>query len=484
MLVTANLIKTKFNNESEIVHKFTGVRSEVGDLSSNSSVEMKETGLIFSGNNDYYSSDLILGTMTDESAPAFFNDTTLGANHGMPCAITILSKNHNKTIKDVGAIYKDEEGIIFYLVKVLDKNFLVFASKDYSQNKYKFEFVKKVVGKLTYVENGKDTSSIVVENQQSGYLCRSNRYLKKELIAGKDGKEELVVLGKSGCDYAKISEEYLVINPASCVVEIAKNRPKNGYEGIIDIASYGKPLISYKNDYIVQKDGTIIIDFEIKRLDDINWQSQMGIMSQYKKDVYGGGIFRVIPKTKPLIDENGVYDLSTPYALKGKPFPSTKISLTKNFWQDENSPPDRVVDYFKDKNGNDKLCYACGYLPIFDCEISVRAKQVSSAFSIVSSRKVYPTVKDTEMDIVRGVGYKKYFEPVENGISIYSINYENKNYIYADLFKKGSCRYEIKGNIKLLEKSAQIEYRIEKNELIITSNIDGQGQFITFVEEV
>ena len=211
----------------------------------------------------------------------------------------------------------------------------------------------------------------------------------------------------------------------------------------------------------------------------------MGFMAQSKRDVYGGGVYRYMPKTKPLVDEDGVYDFTKPspiYPKSAKLLPK-KLNLTKEFWQDPNSPPDRVVDYLRDENGNDKLCFACGYLPIYDCEKSERAKNVKSAFTVVQTRKVYPNVKDGEFDSVKGVAYKKYFEPTKNGISIYSVNYQNKNYIYADLFKKGKCEYQIKGKITLYEKSDDILYQIKDGKLVVESLKEG-SLYATFIEEI
>ena len=486
MIVTNGVVKARFNEEVEIVHKFTNTMPEVGNLSANSPIEMIETGLVFSDNDDMFIPSVVLATCTDEAAPAMVNGTIIGANHGMPCAITILSENHNKTVKDVGAIYKDEQGVLFYLVKVLDDSRLVFVSEDKSQSECSYDFTLKITGNLTYVKNGKNTNLIVVENQQRGYLCRTNRYIKKDVLSCTNGKLEKAISSKGGCDYGVFSEEYLIIDPTSCVKELSEKRPKNGYSGIIDISNFGEPILKFKNDYIIQNDGTILVVFDHKKIKNCKWYNQMGIMSQTKRDVYGGGVYRIIPKTKPLTDEKGTYDFTKQvplYPLNSNALPK-RIELTSEFWQDKNSPPDRVVEYFKDEKGNDRLCYACGYLPLYDCEPNVRAKNTTSAFTVVASRKVYPVVKNGDIDSCKGVGYKKYFEPVENGISIYSINYENKNYIYADFCKSGKCEYEVKGKVTLFEKSSDISYEVIGNKLIINCLKDGTFNFATFIEEL
>ncbi|MBQ9781748.1 MAG: hypothetical protein IJW26_01025, partial [Clostridia bacterium] len=62
--------------------------------------------------------------------------------------------------------------------------------------------------------------------------------------------------------------------------------------------------------------------------------------------------------------------------------------------------------------------------------------------------------------------------------------YENKNYIYADFYKKGKCEYEIKGKVTLFEKSSDISYEIKGNKLIINCTKDGLGNYATFIEEI
>ena len=479
------LIKAKFNNEYFIAHKLIYTNCEIGDLSSNCPIEFSETGLINATSNDDYSNDIIFATCTDESTACMVNDTIVGGNHGMPCAINIICKNHNKTYKDIGAIYIDENSVPFVLVKVLNGDRLVFVHKNEDERAYSCDYVKKITGTLTYIKNGNDTKSITPLVQACGFLCRSNRYLNKQITAYKNGKEILFIGSAKDCDLVKINEEYLVINPVSCVNELVEKRPKDGYTHHVDIADFGKPMIESKVNYLVNNDGTIVIEFNYKKLSDCFWRTQMGLMCQTKRDVYGGGVYRYIPKTKPLITYDGVFDLTKPspiYPLTEKLLPK-RLDLTKEFWQDKNSPPDRVVEYIRDENGNDKLCFACGYLPIYDCEKSVRLKYAKSAFTVVDSRKIYPIAKDTDFDSVKGVGYKKYFEPTENGISIYSVNYQNKNYIYADFFKKGKCEYQIKGKITLYEKSDDILYQIKDGKLVVESLKEG-SLYATFIEEI
>ena len=180
------LIKAKFNNEYFIVHKLIYASCEIGDLSANCPVEFSETGLHNVNSSDDYS--ITLAKCTDEATPCMSTYTVLGGNHGMPCAINVIANNHNKTIKDVGAIYTDDDGVEFVLVKIVDESNLIFVHYNQNERIYKSDYIKEINVTLNYLENGNDTKSVTPLMQSCGFLCRSNRYLNKQITAYKNGQ--------------------------------------------------------------------------------------------------------------------------------------------------------------------------------------------------------------------------------------------------------------------------------------------------------
>ena len=211
---------------------------------------------------------------------------------------------------------------------------------------------------------------------------------------------------------------------------------------------------------------------------DVHFEKWMGVMYQEKLDVYNGGIWRYFPKVLPFACDEGTFDFSTPTAIVGKPFPKHK-ALTREYWQDNASPCERAVDYFKDINGRDKLAFACGYLPLFDGEPKKRDAHVQNVVALKFTRKHYPTFWDGDVQDVKGIGYKKYFKPQQNNASYYKVSAENKTFIYADIFAQNELKIPLQGKVRLMEKQGDIEYSVQENTLIL----HGNKGFASFVEE-
>ena len=123
------------------------------------------------------------------------------------------------------------------------------------------------------------------------------------------------------------------------------------------------------------------------------------------------------------------------------------------------------------------MAFVCGFLPVYDGEPEKRSKIVDRDIWIYHTRKVYPWFANTIDQPIKGVGYKKFFYPNENGC-VYSLPFEGKTYIYFDIFNNCELCYEIKGNVKPLE-TFGVEYSIENGKLIVKGN---KG-FATFIEE-
>ncbi len=475
------LVKTNFNKDYYLTHKFINVKEEVGDLSFNCPVDFKESGLVKKDSPDIFNTDIVFSVTNDEAVPPFINGTPIGANHGQPCAIQVYSEKHQKTIKDVGAVYKDESGIEFTLLKVLDDDLLVFVSQNVGEDDLNYKFIKKIEGKLNYCRNGNNKKSILINSQSVTQLYRAIKRKKCEVIAYTNQDSKRVVTGAE-CDYVDIIEEYDIINPATVCSLVEKNRPIGGYKYPLNLSNFGEPMFEYKIVYRIDESGEIVIYFNHKKIKDVDCNRMMGVMYQEKKDMYLGGVYRIIPKTLPFTESDITFDFSKPVALRGEPFPRS-FALVKEFWQDKNSPPDRVIDYFKDVFGNVKLGFACGFLPIYDGEPNVRKDNIDDAINIKFTHKVYPTFKDKNLDTCKGVGYKKYFEVSKNGISCYDVKYLDKNYIYMDFLIEGDCEYKLKGEVKPFEISENVEYSI-KNGVLTVKNKSNSSAYATFIEQL
>lgn len=458
------LVRTPFKKGYDLVQKFRGCDNQ--SLDYNSPIDVQEAGLIDNSKWDCYHLDIPFNISNDEATPPVVNGCHIGANHGEFCAVSVYSENHNKTLKDVGAVYKDSQGVNFTLIKVDTKNALTFVSDNVGESVYKYDFKRQIDGHLTYVGNGNDVSEVKVTNQRRVFLLRSNRCLKKEFYVSVNGKlQEL--FGSAQCDYFEIHEDYDIINPATVAPALQKARPKNGFSVKPDLADYGDAMISVRQIYRVLNDGTILSIFKHDKLQPVLWQEYVGIMYQEKLNVYGGGIYRYIPKLLPFTTQEGSFDFSNGINIF-ESYPKEKWT-DKSTWLDKDNPSDRVLDYFKDKNGKNKLAFACGFLPIKDGEPKAR-KNIQSSFHIKGSRKMYPFIKRGDISSTDFVGYKKFFIPSEQNHSIYAVEYDGKTYVYANIYQQGQESIAINGRAKLIEKYGDIVWTQDCSALTVSGS--------------
>jgi hypothetical protein len=218
----------------------------------------------------------------------------------------------------------------------------------------------------------------------------------------------------------------------------------------------------------VLADGTLLALFNYKKLQEITVNRYMGAMFQEKIDAYRGGIKRYIPKIKPFETPEGSFDFSTPYPLEGKPFPNF-LHLTKEYWTNENSPSERMVDYFYDERGNARLGFACGYLPVYDGSPSERIKNLTHSALLIKTRKAYPTFLSGELQNAKGIAYKKYFPVSSNAASWYTVQAEGKTYLYTDFFTAETLTLPVQGKAILLEKSDGVTFEQTDNILTVTA---------------
>ncbi len=468
-------LRTPFNEKYDLIQKFRGM--ETSSILYNQPVDFMESGLMQKDKWDYWHIDIPFALNTDEAVPAYVNDCFIGANHGHHGAVSVYAPAHRKTVADVGSLWKDDNGVKFTLMRVESEDHLLFLSENTGENVENYAFITKIEGKLVYLENGENTAEIRPEKHGATDLRRAIRYKDKRAVAFTNGKER-VVFGEVSCDYAEIREEYEIINPATVAEALRVARPKGGYQKQPDLADYGQPMLSCKITYRIENDGTILSVFNYKKLMNVRFQRFMGIMYQEKLDVYKGGIWRYFPKALPFTTEEGTFDFSTPTPIVGQPFPRS-MALTREYWQDNGSPCERAVDYFRDEKGYDKLAFASGFLPLYDGVPEIRNKQVSNVVSLKFTRKHYPTFADGDLTSVRGIGYKKYFTPTADKASYYKVTTEGKTFIYVDFFERTTLEIPVKGTPKCFEKSEGIAYKKENDKLVVT----GEHGYGVFVEE-
>ncbi len=462
-------IITSFNEEYDIVHQFRNM--DGGALTRNNPVEFNNVSI----KNKATGQGTYIAQASDEASPCQVNGDFIGGNHGQADAVFVYSPNHGKTLADVGAIYKDQNGTKFTLVRVNNDDYLLFISENIGESTTKYKFVRSIFGDLDYLSNGSNTDGVkVVEQTERAYLSSAIRHKQRKLVGYVNGVPRTVE-STLECDYAEIIEEYDIINPATVAPAITLERPNGGYTKNFSLADFGEPMVNHKMTYRFTPDGAVFCDFEVTALGDTIIDRFFGIMHQGFINLYGGINNRYIPKLKPITTPEGSFDFSLPYPLSGAPFPNS-ICPEKEYNENPDYPTERFVDYSTDTDGNLKLAFAMGYLPVFDGAPEIR-KNVNSPIFIYKTRKGYPHFKDGGFTHARGVAYKRYFFANKNS-SVYAIPYDGKKYIYFDFFESNTLTYPVSGNVTPFE-IKDAEYKIENGNLTVSAN---KG-YAVFIEE-
>lgn len=466
------LFVTHFNDKYNLVQKFRGLEQK-SSLRANCPVDFMESGLMQKDKWDCWHVDVPFAICTDEATPCFVNGSYIGANHGAVGAVAVLVENHGLTYKYVGTVWQDQSGMEFTLMRVENQDWLLFLSNNVGKSQTKYAFINKIDTLLTQTETNQ---TLVPEKQTPAELLRVIRHTQKTLYAVKDGKRS-IVRSSAECDYAQIHEHYQIINPSTIATQLRKTRKEKGFCQEQDLADYGSPMIDCKLIYTINSDGTIFTEFDYKLLQKVDFTDFQGVMFQEKLDVFGGGIYRYLPKILPFETIEGRFDFSKPYPIQNAPYPKD-VHLRREDFSDNGNPCERCVDYFKDKNGVDKLGFACGFLPIFDGQPQIRDKRVIYPWHAKFTRKFYPTFCDGDITDFKGVGYKKYFIPTANNGGYYTVDYQGERYIYIDLFLDQTVSINLPKNPTLLEKGKGIEYQYRDGVLNATKT--GDNAFAVF----
>lgn len=459
---------TSFSKEKDLITKFR--HTELIKSHSNRPVDFAEVGLLRCEEYDKWLPDTILSVSTDEVAPCVVNGDYIGANHGAPCAVKIFSAGHNRRYSDIGTVWKDDDGTEFTLLRIDDSDYITLVSENLGKDECNYSFKRSASGNLV-----RDGSVITVTSQRSVYLSNALR-IKQRCVFGVKNGVRTNVDSHCVCDYAEIIDNYEIINPATVAIDLVLNRPTTGYYENPDLSLFGKAMIEHNMTYVILNDGTVLLDFNIKRKMNVHFQRWLGIMHQEKRNPFGGGVYRYIPKTKAFSVPEGNFDYSFPTALSDN-YPQS-FYLEKDLWADEQSPPDRCIDYFRDIDGQDVVCFATGFLPVYDGAPSVRKDKISNALYFYKSKKYYPTFADGDIKETRGVGYKKYFVPQCDGASVYDVKYKDMRFIFADFFRTNEIRIAVDGELELFESYGDLEYSVDNETLYIK----GSSGSIIFIE--
>lgn len=436
---------TAFSDQYDLVQVMHGLSSLPGR---NCPVDFRLAGLKRKDCSDIWHVDQVLAFCTDECSPMIINGEDIGGNHGHPCALRVKAPGHGKDVRDVGSLWQDERGLRFTLLRAESSDSLLFLSENMGPSDTAYDFADHAQGRLRYVENGCHPGDILPAEQQGGVqLTPAIRHLQREAVCFKDGAWQEIGGWTEGCERAEIREVYEIVNPATVARAIRDGRPAGGYRVQPSLAA-GEAMFLHRMTYRIENDGTILCDFNHEVLQDVHMPCYLGIMHQARSDVYGGGIWRYIPKVKAFAAKGYTLDFSRPLRTAADTLPNN-VPLTRDIWQNPASPPDRQIDFIRRADGTDAVAFASGFLPIHDGAPERRASAITDAGMLVKSCKTYPTFAGGASEIrqphresaadamhfprLRGIAYKKFFIP-QQGACVHAVPDGADTYVYMDFY--------------------------------------------------
>ena len=427
--------RTHFSDEYDLVQVLCGLSSTEGK---NCPVDFRLAALQHKGCRDIWHMDQVLAFSTDECSPMVLGGEDIGGNHGHPCAIRVTAPQHGLTVRDVGSLWQDEAGLTFTLLRVDSADTLIFLSENIGPSLTQYEFASAITGALTCLDCDKALQPM---RQQGGVqLTPAIRHTRREALC-LVGSQWVDATYNEGCERAEIREEYEIVNPATVARAIREGRPEGGYTVQPSLAM-GEAMFLHRMTYCIEPDGAILCCFDHACLQDVSMPCYLGIMHQLKCDVYGGGVWRYIPKVRPFTAKGKAVDFTRPFLTTQDTLPDY-VPLTPDLWTDPASPPDRQLDFIRRTDGTMAVGFASGFLPVDDGASAIRAGNITDAATIVSSCKTYPTFAGGLINMrgekksyprLKGVAYKKYFLPLGQEASLYTIPHGGDTYVYMDCF--------------------------------------------------
>ena len=379
--------------------------------------------------------------LDDDVAPCHVINTTIGANHGQPCAIATIV-NHGLSNKDVGTAWNSADGV-FYVMRVVDADRVQFLSSNRGTT-ISPSFVKIKVGTITNAARTLTISSVA-----DSQLYPSAHNITHKIYV--DGK----LIDADGTYYGNeidVVETYDVIDPISVIENLVANVGNTS-----NPTFNGTPLLTYENIYRVTKDCNTIVFSNIIPCRDMAFADFM-----FAQSYIGRNFAYYIPNSLPI---NG-YDFRKPLNVTwGSSIPS--LYLNSSVTDDATKPINRVVTY-----GNN-FGFALGYMPFgVGKDLS---QYTNNTFEIRNtSGKIYPHGVDSKVGTILKANQMysavmlrsliNYAYRIGNRMSMYDIDVNGEKYIYIDYSASMVDKVEVNG----LPNGSKIEVVESKNVDLLT----------------
>jgi hypothetical protein len=287
------------------------------------------------------------------------------------------------------------------------------------------------------------------------------------------------------CNKIVLMETYDIMDPSKIGYHLREGRPEGGYTSPADIG-VGTPIMHYKQTITIHEDGDVTIEHDHEMLETFKSINYYGYQYYEKADVFGGGVWRYMPGVKGITSGGKFYDYSKPYDMTNHDMAS--YTATKDLWKNPNLAPDRTLEYYKDEEGNYKMAFAAGFVPVGIAAPDVRKDNITNALTMYNRTgyKVYPMMVNTSKFAqagakIQGAVFRHYdnLSQSTKKVTAYDVEYKDDVYYYVDFlededeFVLDLDKKTVTDDYELVYKTDDVEYKIEGNKLIVSGKQSG-----------
>ena len=366
----------------------------------------------------------------DDATPWCLNGTYIGANHGANEVIVVTSPSHGLSDVDLGSIWKDAAGAVFYVIEIAGEDQVHLLSENIGDYP-RWKFTRSIEG--TELTNGTTGRILPVSAPTLSQLCPACRINSQRFVV--DGNKPLEEGVPTSCAVFEVVEDYDIIAPDSVLDAVKKAA---GHR--VDFVSKDREaVLSNHIVYQFQSAGACLIEHRATALRDFDLSYMGFIQSSPLQAAEGDRLVSHIPKTTPFTDHGIKYDFEGLQDLSEPPVAPLIFSTKNGNVADAADLPDRFIQILQ--SGDRRIGFAMGYSSVRGLtKPSLRANNTESPLFIHTSRKTYPAAIDRKAGPMRKgtevecVAYRQYFDPrSQPGATCVYGHMEGEDYfVYAD----------------------------------------------------
>lgn len=301
----------------------------------------------------------ILAGQTDDPPPIKYNNTYVGANHGVNFAKKITVTGHDKTFADVGSLWTNGS-VNFYIIKIFDANTLwVMSANSGSADLWTFNTTLVSNGTLTHVSGATHTGNITFTTSVTQQIYPSVNRVSKKIYAD---NVEITSDGIYTCTEFKAVESYDIVNPASMLSYLIANVGSATELALNDESIDSQVGVGVS--YTYTDSGACVVDYDLHTYQRISLSANYGyvggIQAQPISWHSAGGetINFYIPRISPITGSVKTWDFQSIEDISGT---FEQLDFTSAKWTDANNPPERMVQLVKTSGGVKRFGFVLGY---------------------------------------------------------------------------------------------------------------------------